>query len=117
MLRITIEQIPIDDNLPEEGQLPKGKPIVFEIEHSSFVFERGIKTSYPNGIASFSPNGQSRLTIKGWSGCPSYDEYISETTTMIDEEFPIDDQEVISILDRINKKEEHKDSKPIQDNT
>ncbi len=81
--RITIEEI------QEEGQTTVKKPIVFEIEHYSFTDERGIAK----------PNGQRRLTIKGWSGCPSYEKYNEKRTVTFDEVSPLN-EEVFNILDR-----------------
>lgn len=75
--RITIEEV------PEKGKIVKNKSIVFEIEHWSFQDERGITSAGKE----FESNEQRRLTIKGWSGCLSYEEYNTETTVKVDEMF------------------------------
>ena len=59
------------------------EPFVVEYEHIEYGFERGLNTVYKTGVNSFGrpadlrPNGHSRVLMKLWSGCETWDSFVA----------------------------------------
>ncbi len=71
-VRITIEML-------DQG----GEPAVIEMDDITIVQEAGINRHHPvdSPAANLSHNGQHRVEIKAWKGCPTFESFQAETQT------------------------------------
>jgi hypothetical protein len=73
--KVTIEAIP---TLTDSKEVVDQAPMILEANSLQLHLENGLAYKYINGKRMVDTNGQGRFTIKGWTGCASWDSFTTD---------------------------------------
>lgn len=66
----------------EDSETGESWPMEFECDNFSISEEQGFQKVFDSGFRKSGPgirsNGQYRLTLRAWRGCPEFDDFVSE---------------------------------------